>query len=117
MLRLDTGNWRRFNFWLATRKFRGIALDLVVAVFALGFLGTIGLVTGLLARRKGYQFLPWFLAGGIIGLIALSFQPFANDPALSGMEQRYKAESGNRLGWKLAVVCIGLAIIRFMVMS
>ena len=92
-------------------------MDNLVAIgFVFGFFGLIGLVTAALAVRKGYQFLPWFFAGGIIGLLFLCFLPFANDPKLSEMEQRSLAEKGNVTGKKIAVVSLGLVLLR-MVMS
>jgi hypothetical protein len=35
----------------------------------------LGIATGLYARHKGYSFIAWFFAGGLIGLIALAFLP------------------------------------------
>ncbi|MGA1237896.1 MAG: hypothetical protein ACO34E_13665 [Limisphaerales bacterium] len=43
-------------------------------------------ITGLLAYRKGYSFLIWFFAAGILGLILLACQPFANQADLSPEE-------------------------------
>jgi hypothetical protein len=40
----------------------------------------IGVVTGLLAMRKGYDFFLWALASGVVGLIVLAFLPFAIKP-------------------------------------
>jgi len=40
--------------------------------------GIISLITGALGARKGYNFFLWMLAAGVIGLVILSFLPFAN---------------------------------------
>ena len=57
-----------------------------------------GLITALLAARKGYNPLCWFLAGGVVGLILLAFRPFTNDENLSAAERTSLQQSGNRLG-------------------
>jgi hypothetical protein len=50
-------------------------LEAIAAITVLGFLAVLGLITGLLAKRKGYNFAPWFLAGGTFELIVLAFYP------------------------------------------
>ena len=85
--------------------------------FVLVFFGTIGFVTGTLAARKGYQFWPWVFAGGIIGLLALAFLPFANAPGLSEIEKVQRLEKGNRLGRNLAIVSILFFLVRLMAAS
>ena len=56
---------------------------------------SIALITGLLASRKGYNFLLWTVAGSVLGLIVLSLLPFANDPAKPAGEQRRLRKEGN----------------------
>ena len=69
------------------------------------------LVTGLLARRKGYNFLLWLLGGGIIGLIVLSWLPFVNKME-EGDERRSKTTRGNVIGGVLVALsaCQALAV-------
>lgn len=88
--------------------------DLLVRILVIGFFLLIGLVTGALAKRKGYNFTPWFFAGGIIGLIALAFLPHANNPKLEPIEQRGQARKGNDIGKKIAIVSLALALIRLL---
>jgi hypothetical protein len=92
-------------------------MDWVVAAAAIGFLGVIGLITGALAARKGYAFVPWIFAGGIIGLMVLAFLPFANDPELSEFEQRKRATRGNDIGRKIAIVSLIIGLLRIMALS
>lgn len=62
-----------------------------------------GLIVAALAARKGYNFLIWFLIGGmsliglIVGLIALAFLPFANK-ASTPEEQARLRKQGNTIG-------------------
>jgi MFS family permease len=90
-------------------------MDNLLAIgVVLAFLTIISLVTGALAARKGYKFIIWFFGGGIIGLIALCFLPFANSPELPEWEKRARVEKGNHLGYKIIVVNILLMVIRLM---
>jgi MFS family permease len=92
-------------------------MDWIALAFVIGFLGVIGLVTGALAKRKGYKFLPWFFAGGIIGLLVLAFLPDANDPKLSEIEQRTQARKGNDIGRNIAIFALALALVRLFASS
>jgi hypothetical protein len=89
------------------------------AAFAavLGFCALIGVATGGLATRKGYDFWPWFFSGGPIGLTFLAFQPDTKDPNLSEGNRQFLREKGNRLGWKIAVVAAGLGVLRMLMGS
>jgi len=73
----------------------------------------LSLVTGALAARKGYSFILWALAAGAIGLVALSFQPFANNPQLSEEEKARLKKQGNTVGGVLAVIGWAAMAIRF----
>lgn len=64
------------------------------------FGAAICLITGTLAARKGYNFYLWVLAGGIIGLVILSFLPFVNRGDLSEIEQAKEPKPAT-----LSVVC------------
>ena len=92
-------------------------MEVIAAITVLGFLAVVGLITGLLAKRKGYNFAPWFLAGGTFGLIVLAFLPFANAPALSKLEQRDKTDKGNSIGRTLAVASLVLVLLRLLASS
>jgi hypothetical protein len=39
----------------------------------------LGVCTGLLARRRGYSFFAWFLAGGLIGMVVIALLPNADE--------------------------------------
>jgi hypothetical protein len=92
-------------------------MDWIGLGFVVSFLGIIGLATGFLAKRKGYKFLPWFFAGGIIGLIFLAFLPYANDPKLSEIEQRTQADKGNVIGRNVAIFSLAVALLRLFASS
>ncbi len=92
-------------------------MDWIAALIVVGFLGIIGLVTGALAKRKGYKFLPWFFAGGIIGLLVLAFLPNANDPKVSEIERRIQTEKGNVIGRNIAIFSLALALLRLFASS
>ncbi|HKC64139.1 MAG TPA: hypothetical protein VKB86_10895 [Pyrinomonadaceae bacterium] len=57
-----------------------------------------GLMTALLAARKGYNPACWFLAGGVIGLIFLAFRPFTNKGDLSDSQRVALQREGNIIG-------------------
>jgi hypothetical protein len=89
-------------------------MDLLAVTLTISFFAAIGVITGLLAARKGYWFLPWMFAGGIIGLIVLAFLPFANSPELSDVERVDRMEKGNDIGRKLAAITVVIGLIRLM---
>jgi NADH:ubiquinone oxidoreductase subunit 6 (subunit J) len=64
------------------------------------------LITGALAARKGYRFILWLFAGGIIGLILLAFLPFVNKGDFSEMETRQKTKTGNLLGGVISAITL-----------
>ena len=66
-------------------------------------------VTGGLAYRKGYHFLIWALAGGIIGLIVLAFLPFANREEEG--ERRRVTKRGNTIGGAIAAIGVLVAVV------
>ncbi|HEX8236766.1 MAG TPA: hypothetical protein VF600_12480 [Abditibacteriaceae bacterium] len=92
-------------------------VEVLVVFTVLGFLAVLGLITGLLAQRKGYKFAPWFLAGGTLGLVVLAFLPFANAPELSALEQQDKTDKGNTIGRNLAIVSLVLVLLRLLASS
>lgn len=65
--------------------------------------------TGVLASRKGYNFILWLLGGSIIGLIVLSFLPFVNKME-EGDERRSKTTRGNVIGGVLAALGVSTAV-------
>lgn len=64
----------------------------------------VSLITGALAARKGYNFVLWALAAGILGLIILAFLPFANKAEQSPQEQARLKSTGNIVGGVLAAL-------------
>lgn len=73
----------------------------------------LGLITALLAYRKGYNPYWWFFAANIIGLIILAFLPFTNKQNLTEEEKIKKVKRGNSIGRVLALITIILTILRF----
>ena len=69
-----------------------------------------GLITALLAARKGYNPACWFLAGGVVGLILLAFRPFTNRGDLNDSERVALQRKGNLMGLIISGVgiCFGL---------
>lgn len=72
----------------------------------------LSVVTGALAARKGYNFILWALAAGIIGLVILAFLPFANAPEKPPEEQARLRKSGNMIGGGLAVLGLFMIAMR-----
>jgi hypothetical protein len=60
-------------------------------------------LNGLLAERKGYNFVIWFFTGGVIGLLILAFMPAATTPQ--------QARIGNLTGLGIDGALIALIII------
>ncbi len=73
----------------------------------------IGVITGILAKRKGYNFFCWFLSGSFIGLIALAFLPFANKGDLTQKESDEKKENGNRIGIAISMLTSLIIVLQF----
>lgn len=69
-----------------------------------------GLITALLAARKGYNPLCWFLAGGVVGLLLLAFRPFTNDGKLSEAHRVALQREGNRIGLIISGIGVGLGL-------
>ena len=70
----------------------------------------VGVVTGLLAARKGYNFVLWALAGGIPGLLVLAFLPFTNDGKIQDDSARRWRHIGNSIGGLISVIAIGWVV-------
>lgn len=58
----------------------------------------VGALNGLLAWRKGYSFIIWFFAVGLIGLLIVCLLPYANEPHQSLSEQEELQKKGNMYG-------------------
>ena len=74
-----------------------------------------GLITAVLARRKGYNPFLWFFAAGIIGLIVLAFLPFANKEDLPEEKKAQLTKQGNIIGCIFAGLLLLLWVVRFIV--
>jgi len=84
---------------------------MLIVIFIFIFWIWLPLLTGRLAVRKGYSFLWWTLGGGLVGLVFLSFLPFANQPNGNPKVQADLKRKGNALGAALAAVfCLLLAL-------
>lgn len=73
----------------------------------------IPVITGALAMRKGYNFFLWLFGAGVLGLIVLSFLPFANKSVLPAEEQARLRTQGNIAGSVLAGLTVLFMILRF----
>lgn len=69
-----------------------------------------GLITSLLARRKGYNPLCWFFAGSVVGLLVLAFRPFTNDGGLNDEERTMLQRKGNQIGLVVSGLALALAL-------
>ena len=70
-----------------------------------------GLLMALLASRKGYNPLCWFLAAGVVGLIFLAFQPYTNKGDLSEGEASALRSRGNKTGALISGGAVALAVV------
>jgi hypothetical protein len=65
------------------------------------------IITAILAWRKGYSPLAWFLAAGCIGLCILAFLPFTNKTEPPTEKELRWRRTGNTIG----MVISGFAIL------
>jgi hypothetical protein len=67
-------------------------------------------LTAALAKRKGYSFVCWLVAGGIwvLALVVLAFLPFTRGPRASAENALWLRRRGNRLAAALGAVVVGL---------
>jgi accessory gene regulator protein AgrB len=77
-------------------------------LIALTLIG-IGVLTGFLASRKGYNFWCWVFAAGIVGLLVLSFLPFVNKGGISAEVTEAKRKRGNLIGIVFSVIAVAIA--------
>jgi hypothetical protein len=104
-----------FLFWLYALK-RGAVpgADHSERVPAMAVLMVLlGSLVGGLAERKGYSFLIWFFAAGLLGLIVLAFLPFVNKGDLPAEVAEKKRIAGNMIGVMLAAALI-IAVLGFL---
>lgn len=71
----------------------------------------LGLVTGALAARKGYSFFHWMLSMGLIGLVVLAFQPYANKPDRSPEENAALVKRGNGTGLVMSGITLVFVVL------
>ena len=74
----------------------------------------IPIITGLLAKRKGYSFFIWIFATGVLGLVILAFLPFANKAGTPAEEQASRKRTGNIIGGVLAGIGIVFGALRLL---
>ena len=67
--------------------------------------------TGVLAMRKGYNFIIWALAGGIVGLLVLAFLPDCTSSEMPDAERTARKKKGNVIGATIAVISIVLGVV------
>lgn len=66
-----------------------------------------GLITALLAGRKGYSPACWFLAAGALGLLILAFLPFVNDKSkLPEVDRASRKMTGNIIGGAISTIAV-----------
>ena len=73
----------------------------------------LGLATGLYASRKGYLFIAWFFAGGLIGIIILACLPDAHEvkTPMEPWEVRRLQRQGNIVGAIFSVCSIIVGVL------
>ena len=64
----------------------------------------------LIAGSKGFGFIQWFLALGLIGLIVVSTLPSAKENSISEEEADARIKRANKIGSTLTIVNIGLSV-------
>lgn len=74
-------------------------------------------ITAFLAKRKGYNPILWFFAGGILGLLILAFLPFTNKGNLSEEERIKKLKSGNIIGGVIAAIAITFILLQIFILA
>jgi di/tricarboxylate transporter len=73
----------------------------------------LGICTGLLARKRGYSFLAWFLAGGLIGMLIVALLPNAHEvkrPMTPDEIARLKRR-GNYIGLALSLLSLTIGFV------
>ena len=86
----------------------GMAILLFLCIF-LFCAYVLGSLAGLLARRKGYSALWWFLSGPL-GIVVLLFYPSSKNPDLSETQAQQKTKTGNIVGAVLSFVVTPLIV-------
>lgn len=75
-------------------------------------LGVIfGIIATIVAYNKGFHFLRWFLALGIIGMIWVCFLDSANESGISEEEKQKRLEHADSVGAWLAWINVALTVI------
>jgi len=64
------------------------------------------------ARKKGYEPVIWFFAGGLIGLLILAFLPFTTREDLPHYNDKKMISKGNAIGAVVALISIVVIIIQ-----
>jgi len=70
-----------------------------------------GIIATIVAYNKGFHFLRWFLALGIIGMIWVCFLDSANAPNISEEEKQKRLEHADTVGAWLAWINVALTVI------
>jgi hypothetical protein len=66
------------------------------------------------ARKKGFSPWAWILAAGILGLLAISFIPSANELGITEQAQTDRKKAGNLAGVLISVFAV--AVLAFCIM-
>ena len=74
-------------------------------------------LTGLFAWKKGYLFIAWFFAGGLLALIALAFLPdvYEVKSPMEPWEVKRLQRQGNVIGviFSICSIIIGLLVVHY----
>ena len=72
-----------------------------------------GIIAALVARNKGYNWVYWFLALGLVGMIVIILMPDANRIGISSDEKAKIQKRGDLTGGILSAVSIVLILVSF----
>lgn len=71
----------------------------------------LGIISAIIAKRKGFKPLRWILALGIIGLITTICMPSAKAEGITPEESERRAAKANSVGAMMAWIYISLGVI------
>jgi cobalamin synthase len=75
-----------------------------------------GVIAAIFARRRGYNWLCWLMALGLIGMIVVLFLPSANKEGLNEAEKNKIIKRGNLIGIILTVISILFTIFAYLML-
>jgi len=70
----------------------------------------VAIIMAVIAKKKGFSWWLWILAGGIPGFIILLFMPSASADGIDEETRNRRKKSGNTTGAVISVIAIILSI-------